>query len=239
MTGVASQSAQLPLGVRLRDDATFAAFEPGANGAALAWLQVRIGAGAERGWLWGAPGSGRSHLLQAACHAAEDQGLRAIYLPASELTTDAAAVLEGLEQCRLVALDDLGDLAGHREAELALFDLCNRLTEHEGLLLASAAAAPLSHAWSLADLASRLAAAAVFRLRPLDDGTKLLALQRRARLRGLELPTATARFILSRADRSPEALFGLLDELDLASLVAQRRLTVPFVRHLLARRSGS
>ncbi len=239
MTGVATQSTQLPLGLRLRDAATFAAFEPGANGAALAWLQGRIGAGAERGWLWGSAGSGRSHLLQAACHAAVDQGLRAIYLPAAELLTDPAAVLEGLERCRLVALDDLGDLAGHRVAELALFDLCNRLAEQGGLLLASASAAPLSHAWSLADLASRLAAAAVFRLRLLSDGDKLAALQRRARLRGLELPTATARFILSRADRRPEALFDLLDELDVASLVAQRRLTVPFVRKLLSQRATS
>lgn len=236
MTGVSARSAQLPLGVRLRDAATFAAFEPGANGAALAWLQGRIGGGADRGWLWGPAGSGRSHLLQAACHAAVGQGLRAIYLPAGELLTDPAAVLEGLEHCRLVALDDLGHVAGHRGAELALFDLCNRLVEHDGLLLAAGSAAPLSHSWSLADLASRLAAAAVFRLRPLDDGAKLAALQRRARLRGLELPTATARFILSRADRRPEALFELLDELDLASLVAQRRLTVPFVRDLLAQR---
>jgi len=239
MSGVASESRQLPLSVRLRDAATFAAFEPGDNGAVLAWLQGHIGAGPERGWLWGPVGSGRSHLLQAACHAAVDRGLRAIYLPAEELVTDAPAVLEGLEHCGLVALDDLGELAGHRRAELALFDLCNRLAEQGGLLLAAASAAPLSHAWTLADLASRLAAAAVFRLRPLNDATKLVALQRRAKLRGLELPTATARFILSRADRRPEALFELLDELDLASLVAQRRLTVPFVRKLLAQRSTS
>lgn len=234
-----SESTQLPLGVRLRDAATFAAFEPGDNGAALAWLHGRIGAAAERGWLWGPQGSGRSHLLQAACHAAVDQGLRAIYLPAEELVADAPAVLEGLEHCRVVALDDVGELAGNRRAELALFDLCNRLAEQGGMLLATASAAPLSHAWSLADLASRWAAAAVFRLRPLNDATKVSALQRRAKLRGLELPMATARFILSRADRRPEALFELLDELDLASLVAQRRLTVPFVRNLLAQRSAS
>ena len=119
---------------------------------------------------------------------------------------------------------------------MALFDLCNRLAEQGGLLLAASSAAPMSHAWTLADLASRLAAAAVFRLEPLDDAAKLAALQRRARLRGLELPSATARFILSRADRRPEALFALLDELDVASLVAQRRLTIPFVREMLAQR---
>ncbi len=239
MTGGTGQRAmQLPLGVRLRDAATFAAFEPGLNGAALRWLQARVASGADRGWLWGAQGSGRTHLLEAVCHAAMENGQRAICLSPELVAEDPVAVLQGLEQCRVVALDDCGRLAGKRSVELALFDLCNGLAERGGVLLLAADAAPLSYAWSLADLASRLAAAAVFRLQPLDDAGKIAALQRRARLRGLELPGATARFILSRADRSPEALFGLLDELDLASLSAQRRLTIPFVRDLLHKRSA-
>ena len=252
---------QLALGVRLRDVATFEAFEPGPNGAALAWLARVVGAlhsvaepvgetadvcsgnrpggrgPGERGWLWGPEGSGRSHLLEAACHAAVGHGLRVIYLTPDLITAAPDTVLAGLEHCQLVALDDLGRLAGDREAELALFDLCNRLTDAGALLLAAAGAAPLSHSWCLPDLASRLAAATVFRLRPLDDAGRARALQRRAEIRGLELPGRTARFILSRVDRQPGALFALLDELDLASLAAQRRLTVPFVRDLLAQRN--
>ena len=62
---------QLPLGVRLRDDATFANYYPGANAAALGYVERLCEADA--GWtdsliyLWGAAGVGRSHLLQAAC----------------------------------------------------------------------------------------------------------------------------------------------------------------------------
>ena len=227
-------ATQLPLGVQLRDEATFAGFEPGDNGAAVAWLQARIGAGPERGWLWGRPESGRSHLLQASCRLAVDAGQRAIYLTPDVIRPAPQAALEGLEQCALVALDDLGELAGERAVEVALFDLCNRISERGGLLLLAADAAPLSYHWTLPDLASRLAAAAVFRLRPLSDQDKMAALQRRASLRGIELPLRTAEFILGRADRSPRALFALLDTLDTASLAAQRRLTVPFVREVLA-----
>lgn len=236
MSADVARSGQLALGVRLRDEATLAAFEPGANDQALAWLEQRLplaGRAGERGWFWGGAGSGRSHLLQAACHGAVDAGLRAIYLPAGELRQDPAAMLEGLEQCQLLALDDIGQVAGNRAVELALFDLCNRCAAQGSLLLLAASAAPLSFPWGLADLASRLAAATVFRLRALDDAGKLAALQRRARLRGIALPTATARFILARADRDPAVLFELLDELDRASLAAQRRLTIPFVRQCL------
>lgn len=229
-----AQAMQLPLGVQLRDEATFAGFEPGDNGAAVAWLQGHIGSGPERGWLWGRPGAGRSHLLQASCRAAVDAGLRAIYLTPDIVRPAPQAALDGLEHCALVAVDDLGELAGERAVEVALFDLCNRIAERGGLLLASADAAPLSYHWSLPDLASRLAAAVVFRLRPLSDQDKIAALQRRASLRGMELPLRTATFILGRADRSPRSLFALLDTLDTASLAAQRRLTVPFVREVLA-----
>lgn len=238
--GSRQRVTQLPLGVRLRDSATFAAFEPGGNGAALAWLEAHCGSPrrGDRAWLWGAAGSGRTHLLEAACHAAVEAGERAIYLTPELVAGAPAAALEGLEHCRVVAMDDCGRLAGQRDAELALFDLCNRLAERPGLLLLAADAAPLSYPWLLADLASRLAAATVFRLRPLDDAGKLAALQRRARRRGLELPAATARFILGRSDRHPEALFRLLDELDEASLAAQRRLTIPFVRELIGRQAA-
>ncbi|MEE4382382.1 MAG: DnaA regulatory inactivator Hda [Pseudomonadales bacterium] len=233
---------QLPLGVGLRDAATFEAFEPAANGVALGWLRRAVAAAGvpglgERGWFWGGAGSGRTHLLQAACHAAVADGASAICLPAAAIAEAPGAVLDGLEQCRVVAIDDAGPLAGEDGCERALFDLCNRLQARGGLLLVAADGAPLAYRWGLPDLASRLAAAAVFRLRPLDDDGRVAALQRRARLRGMTLPGRTARFILARFPRDAEALFALLDELDTASLSAQRPLTVPFVRELLAGRT--
>ena len=234
---------QLPLGVGLRDLATLEAFEPGANGVALAWLEAaleRAGSrvsGGERGWFPGPASSGRSHLLQAACHARRAAGGRAIYLTPDVIREHPEAVLDGLESCDLVALDDLELLAGREDAELALFGLCNRLQERGGLLLVAASEPPQGCDWHLPDLASRLAQAAVFRLRPLDDEGRLRALLRRSRIRGIDLDGRTARFILTRFPRDPEALFALLDDLDEASLSARRRVTIPFVKALIEARS--
>lgn len=257
------QGVQLPLGVQLRDAMTLEAFEPGPNAAALHWLRAVLsrmsaptgavsdadaGAGsaagsgpaarAERGWFWGGAASGRSHLLAGACHAAMASGLRSIHLPAAAIRPAPAAVLDGLEQCRLVVLDDVDALAGDHACEAALFDLCNRLHAADAVLLTSASATPLACGWRLSDLASRFAAAAVFRLRPLDDDARARALRRRARLRGIDLDARTASYILARFERDPHALFALLDDLDEASLTAQRRVTIPFVRSLLAARGS-
>ena len=237
------EPSQMPLGVRLADAATLDAFEPMPDTPALPWLRSRLaeierqrGRG-ERGWLWGAPGSGRSHLLQAACHGAEGAGARAIYLPAQVVARAPEAALADLERCDVVALDDVDEVLGDGAAEEAIFDLCNRMMDRAGpsLLLFAAAAPPLASGARLADLASRLAAATIFRVPTLDDAGRGRALRRRAARRGIELDTRTVDYILSHHARSAAALFALLDDLDLASLSAQRRITIPFVRERLAR----
>ncbi|MEE4298017.1 MAG: DnaA regulatory inactivator Hda [Pseudomonadales bacterium] len=237
-----ARSPQLPLGMRLADAATLDAFEPMTDGAALDWLRTRVGdvarsrGAAERGWFWGSAGCGRSHLLQAACHAVVEEGGRAIYLTSAVVEHDPEAALADLERCDAVALDDVDALVGRSAAELALFDLCNRMQERPGpsLLLFAAAAAPLACGFRLADLASRLAAATVFRIPALDDAGRGRALRRRAARRGMELEPRTIDYILARFPRDTHALFALLDDLDEASLSAQRRVTVPFVRELLS-----
>ena len=69
--------------------------------------------------------------------------------------------------------------------------------------------------------------------RPLDDAGRLQVLQLRAQGRGFELPDETGVYLLRRYPRDLPALCGLLERLDQASLVAQRRLTIPFVKAVL------
>ena len=70
-------------------------------------------------------------------------------------------------------------------------------------------------------------------LKPLKEPDIMAALAYRARGRGLELPVETAQFLLRRFPRDLPTLFSLFDTLDLASLVEQRRLTIPFVKSVL------
>lgn len=231
---------QLPLNIRLRDEATFDNFwvgESTANVSLVAALRALAGPGTGEPflYLWGRTGSGRSHLLQAACHGAREQGLQSQYLPLAELAeAEPAALLEGLEEVDLLCLDDLQQVLGQRPWDEALFHLYNRLRERQGRLVLAAGSAPRELPLQvLADLRSRLAATAVYRVQPLDDGEKALALQWRARRRGLEMSDEVALYILQRGSREPRDLFDCLEQLDRLSLAEKRRLTIPFVRAAL------
>ncbi|STM09925.1 DnaA-like protein hda [Escherichia coli] len=48
-----------------------------------------------------------------------------------------------------------------------------------------------------------------------------------------ELPEDVGRFLLKRLDREMRTLFMTLDQLDRASITAQRKLTIPFVKEIL------
>ena len=67
----------------------------------------------------------------------------------------------------------------------------------------------------------------------LDEAEQQAALTLRARLRGVELPEETLRWLQRRFPRDMRSLYGLLDTLDEAALAAQRRLTIPFIREVL------
>ncbi len=225
---------QLPLGIGLREEATFDSYYAGPNGEALAALEA-LAAGGEAGpvYLWGADGLGRSHLLQAACHRAGESGRQAAYLPLEQAAAWDISVLEGLEQLELVCLDDLQAVAGRAEWEEGLFDLFNRLREAGRGLAVAASARPAELPLGLADLGSRLSWGLTLQLQPLDDGEKGHALRELARRRGLELGPEAAEWLLRRCPRDMAALVELLGRLDRASLAAQRRLTVPFLREFM------
>jgi DnaA family protein len=225
---------QLPLGVRLRDAAAFASYHGGPNEAALDYVRTLATGGASAGaWLWGRPGVGKTHLLQAACRAADEAGRAAIYLPLGSLARHGAAPLQDLGGQGLVAVDELDAAAGRAELERGLFALYNDLQDAGGQLLIASAADPATLPVTLPDLRSRLAACVVYPLRQLDENDTVAALKLRAAHRGLELPDETVRYLMRRLPRDIASLCRWLDRLDDASLAAQRRLTVPFVSRVL------
>lgn len=224
---------QLPLGVRLPDRAVFASFLPARNGQALEHLR-RLADAQMTGtaWLCGPDGAGKTHLLQAVSAQASTT-MRTGYIPLRQLGRLGVGVLEGLRQLECLCLDDVDEVAGQLEWERALFAVLQGLEEGGGRLVAAAQAPPALLKWALPDLGSRFAASAVFQLRVLDEAEQQMALQLRARLRGFELPDETSRWLQRRYPRDMRKLYELLDTLDQAALVAQRRLTVPFIREVL------
>ncbi len=224
---------QLPLEIRLADHALFENFVVAGNELLVHQLS-HPAPGGHTLWLWGAPQSGRTHLLQACISAAADRGERATYVPLHRGQGLPAGILEGLGELDVVALDDVDAIAGDAAFESAMFRLYEELRRSGGRLIASAAAPPAEAGFNLPDLASRLAAGGAYRLTSLDDNGRLTALQIRAHFRGFELPANTGRYLLTHAPRDAASLFGILDTLDRAALAARKRLTIPFVRSVLA-----
>jgi DnaA family protein len=221
---------QLSLGVRLHDRAVFDSYLPGPNALAVSHLRERLQPGA-RGvtWLHGPAGSGKSHLLQAACAQSPGSG----YFPLHMLLTYGPDVLEGAERLPLACLDDLQHIAGLPEWETALFLLYVELDARGGRLLLAADAPPATLPWRLPDLASRCAAATVFALQGLDEPQQREALRLRAQQRGLEMPEDCALYLQRHFPRDMSTQQALLERLDQASLAEQRRLTLPFLRSVL------
>ncbi|SQI92105.1 DnaA-homolog protein hda [Aggregatibacter aphrophilus] len=186
-------------------------------------------------YLWGNKGSGKSHLLKGVCQHYLAQQRPALYVPLNKAQYFSPAVLENLEQQALVCLDDLQAVIGNAEWEVAIFDLINRVRETgRTLLIMSADQSPANLPVQLPDLASRLTWGEVYQLAPLNDKQKIEVLQKAAYQRGIELPDETANFLFKRLERDMKTLFNALEKLDQASLQAQRKLTIPFVKEILA-----
>jgi DnaA family protein len=225
---------QLLLGLALRESARFDCFHAGANGEpVLALRQAAGGSGEGFVYISGATGTGKTHLLQAACRLAGDAGRSGTYLPLALHAELDPAMLAGLEAMELVCLDDVDAPAGDAAWEHALFDLFNRVRAAGTTLLAAGRERPERAGFALPDLASRLAWGVTYTLHPPAEADVLAALTLRARARGLDLPGATAHFLMRRLPRDLATAFDLLDRLDEASLAEQRRLTVPFVKSVL------
>ena len=223
---------QLPLGIRLADRAVFATFLPARNAEAVQHLRQAAAGTPGVTWLAGPVASGKSHLLQATCAAAAERGPVG-YFPLQQLASLGPGLLAGLTGLTCLCLDDLQAVAGQLQWERALFGVYRELEERGAVLVAASPEPPRLLTWALPDLGSRFAAAAVFQLRALDEAGQCEALQLRARMRGLELPEETARWLLRRFPRDMGTLYRLLDTLDEAALAARRRLTVPFIRSVL------
>jgi DnaA family protein len=224
---------QLTLNVQLRDKATLDNFYCAQSSLQMvATLRSQLDSAGERFvYVFGSQDSGKSHLLQGACHLA---GSSSLYLPLGELAGfDPEEVLQGVEGMALVCLDDINAVLGNDQWELALFDFFNRARDADCRLLFSAPAAPRVVQVVLPDLRSRLSWASVYQLQLADDEAKQEIFCFRAERRGLQVPAEVARYIVSRAPRALSALLALLEQLDAASLAEKRPLSIPFVKQQL------
>lgn len=199
---------QLLLDIQPLAPPTLDNFIPGSNAEALHSLKMAINGASEARFifLWGANGSGKSHLLQAC-----DDLARKRNLPLS--VVDNVNLLD-------------------EEAQIELFNYFNQLRASGGILITSGNAAPTQMGLR-DDLATRLAWGLVYQLHPLTDEEKAQALKTHAKERGMKLPDEVVDYCLRYLRRDLPTLMAVLNALDKWSLTEKKPVTVPMLKKLL------
>ena len=226
-------SPQIPLQLEPRRPDRFDEYVAGPNENALAAVRQLLDETGGSLFLSGPEGSGKSHLLNALCHAARENGLAAFYIALKRLPEEAAASLEGLQVLDLVCVDDLDAVAGNPVWENALFACFNEVRAAQGRLLVSSSQPLASLELGLPDLASRLAWGVRQHLRLPDDDGKLEILQQRARALRIDLPEDVQNYLLKHSKRDMSSLLLALERLKDAAFVSKRKITVQLAREIL------
>lgn len=227
---------QLVLGVMPFDDSGLDAYVDPSEGKLLFYLHSLLEQDClERFiYLWGSAGLGKTHLLNAVVNDANERGMMATYFDCCELVEHPVDIIEGMAAQEVLAFDNIQAICGHRDWQQALFNLYNQIRDNgRTRLLVASDESPGQLPLELPDLKSRLAWGVTFKLLPLDEGMKQELLQKRAAARGFELSDQMTQYILTHHGRQQRDLMTLLERLDIASLQAQRKITIPFIREIL------
>ena len=178
--------------------------------------------------LWGAAGSGKTHLLQAAMALAHEQSVAARWI--ADPGAIASLPIDGGDVLVVIDRADTADA----NAAAAIFTLYNALKQRRGRLIA-ASRTPLATLPLREDLRTRLGWGLVYEVRPLADEDKPAAMAAFADQRGFQLSSDVIDYLLRHGRRDLPSLLATLAALDRASLASKRPITVPLLKAWLQR----
>ncbi|MDR1012389.1 MAG: DnaA regulatory inactivator Hda [Coxiellaceae bacterium] len=225
---------QLAFNLSIKDPASFNNFFVGSNIQLITTLNnLYLDVDPCCIYLWGKESSGKSHLLGALCQLFNEHDLSAAYLPLEDAYQFTVNILDDFNDIDIFCIDDLHLIAGNLKWEEKIFYSVNNILTHNKKIVITANTSPQALQIKLLDLKSRLLGNMIFELHALSDEEKIISLKLRAKSRGLELTDGVASFLLNHYKRDAHSLFDSLNKLDIASLKAQRKLTIPFVKDIL------
>lgn len=216
---------QIPLAIGIEAPRSFESFVPGANAPAIAHLQA-LGAQAAPVYLWGASGSGKTHLLEALVQRFDEHGLRAGWFSAAD------APPWPFEDAWALVVVDGADTLDSAQQHAAFSTFVEATTR--GVPLVAAGRVPPVDLAVREDLRTRLGWGHVFALQPLGEAEARATLRRVADRRGIFLSDDVMDYLLTRFARDLKHLIAQLDRLDAFSLATKRQITVPLLKQMLA-----
>ena len=219
---------QIALDIGIAGPPSLANFFAGPNEAALKHLQLWAGSPTRSPvptYLWGASGSGKTHLLKAVAEALREQGAAAGWLDATVLEPPAFD-----ERWAVVLLDDV-HLYTAVQQHAAFNWFVNAQALHRGVL--AAGALPPADLKLREDLRTRLGWGHVFQLHVLSEPERRSVLRQAADERGVFLSDEVMDYMLTRFSRDLASLMQLLGQLDGYALQTKRAITIPLIKAML------
>lgn len=186
-------------------------------------------------YLFGESGSGKSHLLMSLCQSANEAEQESVYIDlrqSNQLTPD---ILSDLETIPVICIDGFEYIGTSKQWQEAVFDLINRVNEHEQSSIVIAGREPIaSLSLTLADLSSRLSWGLSYGVEALNDENKQELIIQRAKYRGMVITTEVAKYLMNHCLRDTHSLMAILDKLDKLSLQQKRILSIHFIKSALS-----
>lgn len=223
---------QMALDIGLFGGPTLENFWAGPNAEALRHLELWVGHGqvdAPRSpvptYLWGPPGCGKSHLLQAAREALRAQGCGVGWMDASSHENQ-----DFDEGWAAVFLDEV-HLYTAAQQQQAFNWFVNAQTWQRPVL----AAGELAPADLVLrdDLRTRLGWGHIYSLQLLGESERRAVLRQAADARGIFLSDEVMDYMLKRFSRDLGSLMELLGLLDGYALQTQRAITIPLIKSMM------
>jgi DnaA family protein len=172
-------------------------------------------------YLWGQPGAGKTHLLQALAASGKSR-----YIAAKSKKDE----FRYSPETTLYLLDDCEKL--NARAQIEAFNLFNE-ARAQGAFLVAAGNHPPMILSVREDLRTRLGWGLIYQVHGLTDEDKIDALERWAAKRGIGIAAGVLPYLITHYQRDMGSLSKMLEALDQFSLETKRPITLPLLREFL------
>lgn len=226
---------QIPLPFEFQSNQRFNNFYVGDNAEILSHLKNIFSHNEQLIYLWGRKGTGKTHLIQASSYAAHGEH-KSCFCFAFNKKLPTPELLHGLENLDFVCFDNIENIAGNHEWELAFFNFFNLHRDNHKYLLLSANCPPKFLPIQLPDLKTRMNCGLALQLKTAGDEQQLNALIFKANDLGFKIPPHVGQFLMMHYTRDLPYIWQLLDTIGHATLAEKRKITIPFLKKIIATR---
>ena len=194
-------------------------------------------------FIYGSPGLGKTHLLQAVAQRANQCGHEAVYVTSEHFTNEfITAVAQSrtdefrrrYRSAKLLCIDDIQFIAGKGRTQEEFFYTFNDLHTEGCQIVLAADRPPTAITGFEPRLSSRFGWGLIADIQPPDEETRLAILQCKAREQRVELPPDVARFLADRTRDNVRELEGTLNQVVALARITTMRINMDLARKAIA-----